>query len=73
MWHGALAVFRFEVRRTLTPSRCAVWPMLMLFPVFIISVMKYYEDTIRHNMRPRGERQEWFVSRKRTRVGPGQC
>jgi ABC-type transport system involved in multi-copper enzyme maturation permease subunit len=57
MWHGALAVFRFEVRRTLTPSRCAVWLMLMLFPVFIISVMKYYEETIRHNLRPRGERQ----------------
>ena len=57
MWHGALAVFRFEVRRTLTPSRCAVWLMLMLFPVFIVSVMKYYEDTIKHNWESNNDRR----------------
>ena len=57
MWHGALAVFRFEVRRTLTPSRCAVWLMLMLFPVLIVSVMKYYEDTIKHNMEAARDRR----------------
>lgn len=60
MWHGALAVFRFEVRRTLTPSRCAVWLMLMLFPVFIVSVMKYYEDTIKRNMKEAEERRESY-------------
>lgn len=60
MWHGALAVFRFEVRRTLTPSRCAVWLMLMLFPVFIVSVMKYYEDTIKRNMEEAEQRRASF-------------
>jgi ABC-type transport system involved in multi-copper enzyme maturation permease subunit len=31
--------------------------MLMLFPVFIVSVMKYYEDTIKHNMEAARERR----------------
>ena len=46
MWHGALSVFRFELRRTMTVSRIAVWLMLILFPVFIVSVMKYHEEDI---------------------------
>ncbi|MHB8864977.1 MAG: hypothetical protein ACYC6N_21430 [Pirellulaceae bacterium] len=60
--HGALSVFRFEIRRTLTWSRMTVWVMLILFPVFIVSVMKYYEDALTANLhldersrRPPGE------------------
>ncbi|MCU0961150.1 MAG: ABC transporter permease subunit [Pirellulaceae bacterium] len=55
--HGALAVFRFELRRTLTPSRIAVWLMLVLFPVFIVSVLKYYEDDWSQRLRPRSARR----------------
>jgi ABC-type transport system involved in multi-copper enzyme maturation permease subunit len=44
--HNVWSVFRFEVRRTLTFSRIGTWLLLVLFPVFIISVMKYYEDSI---------------------------
>jgi hypothetical protein len=46
MWHGALSVFRFELRRTMTVSRIAVWLMLILFPVFIVSVIEYHEREI---------------------------
>ncbi|NLX54557.1 MAG: ABC transporter permease [Planctomycetaceae bacterium] len=46
MWHGALVVFRFELRRTMTLNRVAIWLLLVLFPVFIVSVMKYYEPEI---------------------------
>ena len=42
--HNTFAVFRFELRRTLTVSRIGVWLLLVLFPVFIVSVMKYHED-----------------------------
>ena len=42
--HNTLSVFRFEFRRTLTVSRIGVWLLLVMFPVFIVSVMKYYED-----------------------------
>jgi ABC-type transport system involved in multi-copper enzyme maturation permease subunit len=52
--HGALSVFRFEVRRTLTWSRIAVWIMLILFPVFIVSVMKYYEEDLKSNLHLEG-------------------
>ena len=41
--HSALAVFRFELGRTLTVSRVAVWLLLTAFPIFIISVIKYNE------------------------------
>jgi ABC-type transport system involved in multi-copper enzyme maturation permease subunit len=37
-------VFWFELRRTLTLSRFGVWLLLVLFPVFITTVVKYYED-----------------------------
>jgi ABC-type transport system involved in multi-copper enzyme maturation permease subunit len=73
MWHGALAVFRFEVRRTLTPSRCAVWMMLMLFPVFIVSVMKYYEDAIQRDMEPRDESQVYIQIHEGQGGRPGQA
>ena len=43
MMHGALSVFRFELRRTMTPSRIAAWLMLVVFPILIVSIMKYYE------------------------------
>ena len=49
--HGALSVFRFELRRTLTVSRISVWLLLVLFPVFIVSVMKYYEKDSVENSR----------------------
>jgi len=42
--HNTLAVFRFELRRTITLSRLGVWVLLVLFPIFIVSVMKYYEE-----------------------------
>ncbi len=42
--HNTLSVFRFEFRRTLTVSRIGVWLLLVMFPVFIVSVMKYNED-----------------------------
>ena len=50
MWRGALSVFRFEVRRTMTVSRIAIWLMLILFPVFIVSVMKYHEEAIEEDI-----------------------
>jgi ABC-type transport system involved in multi-copper enzyme maturation permease subunit len=50
MWHGAWAVFRFEVRRTMTVSRIGVWVMLILFPVFIVSVLKFHEKEIEKNI-----------------------
>lgn len=50
MWHGALSVFRFEVRRTLTLSRISVWLLLIMFPVFIVSVLKRNEDYIERNL-----------------------
>jgi len=43
MLHGALSVFRFELRRTVTWSRVAIWLILVAFPIFIVSVMKYCE------------------------------
>jgi ABC-type transport system involved in multi-copper enzyme maturation permease subunit len=46
MWRNALAVFRFELRRTMTVSRIAVWLLLIMFPVFIVSVLKYHETEI---------------------------
>jgi ABC-type transport system involved in multi-copper enzyme maturation permease subunit len=46
MMHGALAVFRFELRRTMTPSRITAWLMLVAFPVMIVSIMKYYEPDV---------------------------
>ncbi len=52
MWHGALSVFRFELRRTMTVSRITVWLMLILFPVFIVSVMKYHEEYIQGQLPP---------------------
>ncbi len=44
--HSTLSVLRFELHRSLTLSRIGVWLLLVLFPVFIISVMKYYEDAM---------------------------
>lgn len=38
-----LAVFRFEFGRSLTLSRGAGWAVLVLFPVFLVSVVKYYD------------------------------
>ncbi len=43
--HNTLSVFRFELRRSLTVSRIGIWLLLVLFPVFIVSVMKYHEET----------------------------
>lgn len=43
MLHGALSVFRFELRRTVTWGRVAIWLILVAFPIFIVSVMKYCE------------------------------
>ncbi len=45
MWHGPFAVFRFELSRTLTISRIAVWLLLTSFPIFIVGVIKYNEDS----------------------------
>ncbi len=45
MWHNILAVFRFELLRTLTLSRIGVWIFLTAFPVFIISIVKYNEES----------------------------
>lgn len=53
MLRGALAVFRFELRRTLTLSRIAVWLLLVLFPVFVVSVLKHYEHDWPRKLRPR--------------------
>ncbi len=39
----ALAVFRFEFGRSLTVSRLTGWLVLVLFPVFLISIVKYYD------------------------------
>ncbi len=50
MWRGALSVFRFEVRRTMTVSRIAVWLLLTLFPVFITSVLKHNEEGIKRGI-----------------------
>ena len=36
-------MFRFELRRTVTVSRIAVWLLLTSFPIFIVGVMKYNE------------------------------
>ena len=47
MWHGTFAVFRFELRRTVTISRVAVWLLLTSFPIFIVGVIKYNEDRYR--------------------------
>jgi ABC-type transport system involved in multi-copper enzyme maturation permease subunit len=68
MWHGALSVFRFELRRTMTVSRIAVWLMLILFPVFIVSVMKYHEEDIKTQLPPshgRSTRELRRVERER--------
>lgn len=54
--HNTLAVLRFELRRTLTVSRIGIWLMLVMFPIFIISVMKYYEEDI-YNDEPEQERE----------------
>lgn len=50
---SVLAVLRFELRRTLTPSRLAVWLLLVLFPVFIVGVLKYYEHDWAQKLRLR--------------------
>jgi ABC-type transport system involved in multi-copper enzyme maturation permease subunit len=39
---GAVTVLRFELLRTLTVSRITGWFVLVLFPVFIVSVITYY-------------------------------
>jgi hypothetical protein len=57
MMQGALSVFRFELRRTLTPGRIAVWLMLILFPVLIVGIMKRYEGELELDWRPRAARQ----------------
>lgn len=44
MLSGALSVFRFELRRTMTPSRITAWLLLVTFPIMIFSIMKYYES-----------------------------
>ncbi|MHB8954216.1 MAG: hypothetical protein ACYC4U_14700 [Pirellulaceae bacterium] len=73
--HGALSVFRFEIRRTLTWSRMTVWVMLILFPVFIVSVMKYYEDALTANLhldaRPQRPMREFERRESRTRQAAG--
>lgn len=38
-----LAVFRFECGRSLTLARMFGWAVLVLFPVFLVSVVKYYD------------------------------
>lgn len=42
-WRRVLAVFRFEFGRTVTLSRLLGWAVLVLFPVFLVSVLKYYD------------------------------
>ncbi len=39
---GAVTVLRFELLRTLTASRILGWCVLVMFPVFIVSVVSYY-------------------------------
>lgn len=56
--HNTLAVFRFELQRSLTVSRIGVWLLLVSFPIFIVSVMKQYEDAFD---------QDLFGPRKRVR------
>ena len=39
---GALIVFGFERRRAMTAARIACWLVLALFPVVVVSIMRYY-------------------------------
>ena len=39
---GALIVFWFECRRAMTVARIACWLVLALFPVVVVSIMRYY-------------------------------
>ncbi len=49
---GAITVFRFELLRTLTATRIAGWCVLVLFPVFIVSVIRHYTHS--QDVRPWG-------------------
>lgn len=68
MLHNTWAVFRFELRRTLTLSRLGVWLMLVLFPVFIISVINYYEDELQFADGGVGRRNETITCNGGARI-----
>ncbi len=46
MFRGLASVFQFEMLRTMTVSRLAIWSLLIAFPVFIVSVLKHYEEQV---------------------------
>jgi ABC-type transport system involved in multi-copper enzyme maturation permease subunit len=52
--HGAFSVLKFELKRSLTPGRIAAWLLLVSFPIFVVSVIKYYEP-------PETTEQVWGV------------
>ncbi|MFO7904832.1 MAG: hypothetical protein R6U98_19370, partial [Pirellulaceae bacterium] len=66
--HNAWTVFCFELRRTVTVSRLGVWLMLVLFPVFIISVINYYEDDLQFAEGRVGRRNESVTSEEGVRI-----
>lgn len=66
--HNTLAVFRFEFRRTVTASRLGVWLLLVFFPVFIVSVMKYYEGYFDFGRKGFGGSQETLTTDSGARI-----
>lgn len=40
MWHATLQVIQFELRRTLTVTRVAIWLCLALFPSFLVGLLR---------------------------------